>query len=182
MYPPMKLSLDELRLRTLGAADADLLVEATGEESAAALWGPRPAGPYSSTDARTALRAWDPESAGPVSFGVLRGSRLVAAVGLMPSGERVAELAYWVRPGQRRQGIGSRAVTAVTRWAHEPAGVRRVWLEINPDNEASLRLARRSGYRFEERLPRHCRCWTVDDPERDGWHDCLIWVHDLDAR
>jgi hypothetical protein len=34
-----------------------------------------------------------------------------------------------------------------------------------------------AGYRLEQRLPRHCRVWTSDDPDRDTWHDCLIWVH-----
>jgi hypothetical protein len=34
-----------------------------------------------------------------------------------------------------------------------------------------------AGYRFEERFPRHCRDWSSEDPTRDSWHDCLIWVH-----
>jgi RimJ/RimL family protein N-acetyltransferase len=44
-------------------------------------------------------------------------------------------------------------------------------------NEPSLRLARRVGYRFEGRIPRHCRDFACADAERDTWHDCLIWVH-----
>ncbi|MGI5215184.1 GNAT family N-acetyltransferase [Plantactinospora sp. CA-290183] len=178
MYPVMDLGLGDLRLRTLTVRDADLLVEATREESARALWGARPAGPYSLPDARAALLAWDHQSAGQVSYGVMDGARLVVAVGLMPDGAEAAELAYWVRPDQRRRGFGLRGVQAVTRWAHRDAGLHRVWLEINPANAASLRLAERAGYRFDERLPRHCRSWLADDPERDVWHDCLIWVHD----
>jgi RimJ/RimL family protein N-acetyltransferase len=53
----------------------------------------------------------------------------------------------------------------------------RIWLEIAPGNEPSLRLARRTGYRFEQRIPRHCRDWACEDAARDSWHDCLIWVH-----
>lgn len=179
--PVMDLDVAGLRLRTLTVRDADLLVEATREESAPALWGARPAGPYSLRDAQAALLAWDYQSAGQVAYGVLDASRLVAAVGLMPDGARAAELAYWVRPDQRRRGFGLRGVRAVTQWAHRDAGLQRVWLEINPDNAASLRLAERAGYRFDERLPRHCRSWIADDPERDVWHDCLIWVHDDEA-
>jgi hypothetical protein len=52
-----------------------------------------------------------------------------------------------------------------------------LWLEIAPGNEPSLRLARRPGYRFEQRIPRHCRDWVSEDAEHDSWHDCLIWVH-----
>jgi RimJ/RimL family protein N-acetyltransferase len=57
-----------------------------------------------------------------------------------------------VRPESRRQGIASTAVRRMTRWAHEQ-GLRRVWLEIDPVNAASLGVAERAGYRFEERLP-----------------------------
>lgn len=178
----MDLHLDGLWVRTLTPQDADLLVEATREESARALWDALPAGPYTLADAQAALQAWDHRSAGQVSYGVLHGSRLVAAVGLMPDGAEAAELAYWVRPDQRRRGYGRRAVQAVTQWAHRDAGLRRVWLEINPTNAPSLRLAERAGYRFAERLPRHCRSWIAHDPRLDVWHDCLIWVHDAEPR
>ncbi|MGN9911583.1 GNAT family N-acetyltransferase [Phytohabitans sp. LJ34] len=175
----MDLDLDGLRVRTLVAGDADLVVEATRAERRPALWGPRPAGPYSQDDARAALRAWEAEQ---VSYGVLDGPRLVAALGLMPSGPGAAELAYWVRPERRREGLGRRAVRAVTAWAHAHAGLTRVWLEIDPDNAPSLRLAESAGYRYEERMPRHCRTWAADDPAQDVWHDCLIWTHEASGR
>lgn len=180
MYPVMDVRLDGLRLRTLTELDASLLVEATRGESARALWDALPAGPYTLREAQTVLLAWDYRSAGQVSYGLLDGSTLVAAVGLMPDDApgASAELAYWVPSQQRRRGFGLRGVRAVTQWAHRDAGLRRVWLEINPDNAASLRLAERAGYRCDERLPRHCRSWVAADPEQDVWHDCLIWVHD----
>ena len=76
------------------------------------------------------------------SYGVFEGDRLVAAVGLMPDG-----------PGNADRG-----------------GFTRLWLEINPTNTASLRVAERAGYTFERRLPDHCR-------NEHSRHDCLIWVH-----
>lgn len=165
-------------MRVLGLADAELLTEATSGESGAALWGPRPAGPYSLADARAALAAWDPAAGGKFSVGILAGRRLLGAVGLMPDQPGSAELAYWTRPEERGRGLASRAVAAVTQWAHDGLAIPRVWLEINPDNEPSLRLARRAGYRFEQRLAGHCRNWSHDDADRDSWHDCLIWVHE----
>jgi RimJ/RimL family protein N-acetyltransferase len=173
----VELDLGDLRLRTLTPRDAVLLVEATKAESGSALWGPRPAGPYSLEDAQSALRDWDPHGERQVSFGVLQADRLVAALGLMPDGPHSAELAYWVRPERRRRGIALRSIQALTTWAHEHAGLARVWLEIDPDNTPSLKLAERAGYRREQRLPRHCRAWTSDDPDHDTWHDCLIWTH-----
>jgi RimJ/RimL family protein N-acetyltransferase len=175
-----QLDLGDLRLRTLSQDDAALLVEATRHEHARALWGPRPAGPYSLDDARTALQQWDPAQGKQVSYGVLLADRLVAALGLMPDSPHSAELAYWVRPEQRRRGIGLRSIGALTAWAHQDGGLARLWLEIDPDNTASLELARRAGYRLDQRLPRHCRAWLEDDPEHDQWHDCLIFAHTLE--
>ena len=178
MQPEENLDLaNGLHLRVLVRDDAALLVEATSEEQAPALWGPRPAGPYSLCDAQAALSAWDPAAEGQFSIGILHSRQLLGAVGLMPDRPGSAELAYWVRPGQRGRGIAAQAVRATTPWAHRSLGIPRIWLEINPGNEPSLRVARRAGYRFEQRLPRHCRDWACEDAEHDSWHDCLIWTH-----
>jgi len=166
-----------LRLRTLTTQDAHLVVEATGTETAPALWGPRPAGPYTLRDARAALNAWDPGVGRQASYGILKHDHLLGALGLMLDGPHSAELAYWVRPESRRQGLALRGIHALTRWAHDEPRLDRIWLEINPDNIPSLRLADRAGYRYEQRLPHHCRAWTAPDPGHDTWHNCLIWAH-----
>ena len=184
MQPEANLDLGNgLHLRVLGTGDAALLAEATSGESAPALWGPRPAGPYSLHDAHEALAAWDRAAGGQFSLGILHGQRLhsqrlLGAVGLMPDRPGSVELAYWTRPEERGRGIASRAVRAATRWAHGSLGIPRIWLEIRPGNEPSLRVARGAGFRFEQRLPRHCRDWAAEDAEQDSWHDCLIWGHE----
>ncbi|GGS68742.1 GNAT family N-acetyltransferase [Streptomyces cinerochromogenes] len=180
-FTDVELDLGDLRLRTLVTTDAALLVEATSREPGRSLWGARPVGPYSLRDAQAALAAWDPATAAQFCLGVLRGRRLLGAVGLMPEHPGSTELAYWVRPEERGRGIASRAVIAATLWVHDELAVPRVWLEIEPGNEPSLRLAQRVGYRFEQRMPQHCRAWTHQDAERDSRHDCLIWVHTSDG-
>jgi RimJ/RimL family protein N-acetyltransferase len=177
MPPDLNLDLgDGLYMRVLVPGDAAFLAEATSGESAPSLWGPRPAGPYSLHDGQAALAAWDPAAGGQFSVGVLRGQQLLGAVGLMPDHPGSAELAYWIRPEQRGRGIASRAVTAATVWAYSSLGLARIWLEIQPGNEPSLRVAQRAGYRFERRLARHCRDWSSEDAKHDSWHDCLIWA------
>jgi RimJ/RimL family protein N-acetyltransferase len=104
-----QLDLEDLHPRTLLQDDARLLVEATRHEQSRALWAPRPAGPYCLDDARTALQQWDPARGKRASYGVLRADRLVAALGLMFDSPHSVELAYWVRPEQRRHGIGCEA-------------------------------------------------------------------------
>lgn len=178
MRPDLTLHLGSgPHLRALVPDDAALLVEATSGETAPSLWGPRPAGPYSLPDAHAALAAWDPAAAGQFSLGILHGQQLAGAVGLMPDRPGSIELAYWIRPEQRGQGIALRAVHAVTLWAHRSLAIPRIWLEIEPGNESSLRVARRAGYHFEQRLTRHCRDWSAEDAGHDSWHDCLIWAY-----
>ncbi|HEX5996678.1 MAG TPA: GNAT family N-acetyltransferase [Jiangellales bacterium] len=171
------LMVGEYHLRTLTPHDAALVVEATAAEQAPAAWGPRPVGPYTFDDAVAALRAWDPDTSAQASIGVFEGGRLVGALGLMPDGPSSAELAYWVRPEYRGRGIAWRSVIAVTGWAHHAVPLSRIWLEINPTNAVSSRVAKRAGFHLEGRLVRHCRSWTHDDPALDSWHDCDIWVH-----
>ena len=62
MEPELDLG-DQLHMRVLVGDDAALLPEATSGESEPSLWGPRPAGPYSLHDARTALSDWIPPPA-----------------------------------------------------------------------------------------------------------------------
>lgn len=81
------------------------------------------------------------------------------------------------RPEERDRGIASLAVQAITLWAHHTLDAPRIWLEINPRNQPSLRLTRHAGYHLEQRLPSHCRDWSSEDAEHDSWHDCLIWTH-----
>lgn len=170
------LDVGELRLRTLGSADVAALVDATSGESGPALWGPRPAGPYTPADAVAALREWDATSGGQVSVGLFRDDRLVGALALMPDGPGSAELAYWIRPEERGRGLAVRGLQAFTGWALEAGGLKRAWLEIDPANTASRRVAERSGYLYEQLLTDHCRAWTRDDPAVDERHDCEIWV------
>ena len=169
---------DDLHMRALVAGDAALLAEATSGESAPSLWGPRPAGPYSLHDGQVALSAWDPAAGGQFSAGILHGPQLVGAVGLMPEHPGSIELAYWIRPERRGRGIASRAVRAMTLWAHPNLAAPRIWLEIRSGNQPSLRVAQRSGYHFEQRLPQHCRDWSCEDAGQDSRHDCLIWAHE----
>jgi RimJ/RimL family protein N-acetyltransferase len=178
MRPDLPLDLgDGVHLRALVPDDAALLTEATRGETAPSLWGPRPTGPYPPEDARAALDAWDPAAGGQFSLAILSGRQLIGAVGLMPDRPGSAELAYWIRPDERGRGIASRAVRTVTVWAHRSLAIPRIWLEIEPDNEPSVRVAQRAGYQFDERLAQHCRDWASHDVGHDSWHDCLIWAH-----
>jgi RimJ/RimL family protein N-acetyltransferase len=61
------------------------------------------------------------------------------------------EVGYWVAADARRSGIGSRVVELLTRFAFEALAFPYVEIVISPENEASLRVARRCGYAEQRR-------------------------------
>jgi len=81
------------------------------------------------------------------------------------------EIAYWVRQEARGRGFASRAVRLLALWALDQLRLRCVWLEVDPDNFASLRVAEKAGFVREVVLPDHCR-----DAASGELHDCVIFA------
>lgn len=97
--------------------------------------------------------------------------RLVARVALhtsLPAG--TAEIAYWVLPDARRQGVAVRAARAVTRWGHDHLGLSRIVLEHSVLNTASCAVANSLGYALETTSQ---SVQLLDD----GRHDVHLHVH-----
>jgi len=59
------------------------------------------------------------------------------------------EIGYALAREARGRGIATRALGLVTRYALADLGLERVQLDIATDNEASMRVAERCGYRRE---------------------------------
>lgn len=92
------------------------------------------------------------------AFAVLEAGGLVGNVVLKrgaPGGDR-AEVGYWTVAAARGRGVAPRAVEALTLWAFEALagdGLARIDLLHEGDNDASCRVAEKSGYAFTEILP-----------------------------
>jgi RimJ/RimL family protein N-acetyltransferase len=61
-----------------------------------------------------------------------------------PANGRV-EVGYSVRPECRGRGLATRILSTFSQWLADQ-GVQTVVLSVRPDNEASLRIARRAGF------------------------------------
>ncbi|WP_351236019.1 GNAT family N-acetyltransferase [Streptomyces sp. NPDC002133] len=61
----------------------------------------------------------------------------------------IAECAYWVLPAARGAGVASRALTALSSWALDETGFHRLELDHSTRNEASCRVAAKSGFVLE---------------------------------
>jgi RimJ/RimL family protein N-acetyltransferase len=62
---------------------------------------------------------------------------------------RQGEIGYVVVGEARGRGVAGRALRLVTDWAIAGLGLERVELRIDVDNEPSIRVAERAGYRRE---------------------------------
>ncbi|MFI6854756.1 GNAT family N-acetyltransferase [Streptomyces sp. NPDC050416] len=75
-----------------------------------------------------------------------------------------AEVAYWTAPAARGRGVAARATTALAHWALDEIGFHRLELLHAVRNEASCRVASRTGFTLEGTKRR-----AILHP--DGWHD-----------
>ncbi|MCQ4212910.1 GNAT family N-acetyltransferase [Streptomyces longispororuber] len=82
--------------------------------------------------------------------------------------EGLAEVAYWMLPAARGQGVAPRALDTLTDWAFA-TGFHRLDLLHSTRNEPSCRVAAKAGYPLEG-TRRSSALHT------DGWHDMHVHV------
>ncbi|XVQ14384.1 GNAT family N-acetyltransferase [Spirillospora sp. CA-255316] len=85
-----------------------------------------------------------------------------------------ATIGYGIGSAHRGQRLAVRAVQVLTHYAHEELGLAHVYLEIEPDNHPSTRVARAAGFHLTDRAPA-----PVRDKGRD--YTLLTWVHHADV-
>ncbi|MFF0739611.1 GNAT family N-acetyltransferase [Streptomyces sp. NPDC004111] len=160
------LELDEVVLRPWSRDDIDepttldALVAAANDPQIA-LWNPLPAADRDAAAKWLEVRenAWD---AGNVAtFAIVENTRLTATTDTVPGllgaltvrwtdrADGLAMIGYWLLPAARGWGLATRATIAAADWAFATAGVRRLELAHAVENEASCRVAARSGFPAE---------------------------------
>jgi RimJ/RimL family protein N-acetyltransferase len=121
---------------------------------------------------RAAIRRWQREwqREGRVrAWAVRAAGELVGGCELRLRPDAMADLSYWTLAGHRRRGYATRAVRLVCGHAFEKMQVARIQLSIEPDNAASLAVARGAGFTAED-TGDSPRTLTVTQPgwRRDG--------------
>jgi len=131
--------------------------------------------PYTESDARAWFRTARRErrSGRLLPLRVVRRSDgvLLGGVGLHAIEESAAraEVGYWLGPEYWGQGYATEAVNLVVRSAFRSLGLHRIEARVYPWNQASIRLARRCGFRYEGRLR--------DEVQKDGkWISTLLFA------
>jgi RimJ/RimL family protein N-acetyltransferase len=102
------------------------------------------------------------ESSEAAEFAILDDGRCVGSIWLDLGPSSRATVGYWLLPEARGQGLMTRALVLVTRWAFAELGLRRIGLLADPRNAASVNVAERAGFRREGVL----RSWVDVNGER----------------
>lgn len=149
----IKIETARLRLTPLSEDDADFIAGLLNEPSFLRYIGDR--GVRNADDARRYIREGPVASYARHGYGLLR-------VGLKPSGTPIGicgvlrrdtlpepDLGFSLLPAYWSQGYALEAAEAALRHAREVQNVGRVLAITNTDNEPSMRLLARLGFRFE---------------------------------
>jgi len=75
----------------------------------------------------------------------------IGRCGLLPwtiDGVDEVEIAYLIAKPWQRQGLGTEAAQALVRHGFETLGLKRLIALVDPENEASIKTAKKAGLRF----------------------------------
>ena len=152
--PDPALTDGVVSLRPFGEADIEqILAACRDEEIQRFLPIPRP---YERSDAEAYVartkRQW--AEGWKAAFAIVPAEdpeRVLGAINLAIA-ESVANSGYWVAPDARGLGVATRALHLLSTWAMETVGLGVILLEIRPENEASIAVARAAGFHEAGRL------------------------------
>jgi RimJ/RimL family protein N-acetyltransferase len=96
-------------------------------------------------------------------------SRALGGSGLHPrGGEGSLEIGYWIRADALGRGLATEVAAVLTRVGFEKLELDRVDVQVDPENERSLNVARKLGFVEEGRLRRRLPPKEDDGPRRDS--------------
>jgi ribosomal-protein-alanine N-acetyltransferase len=146
------LETERLHLRPLEFADADALFPALSSEENMRYWS---RGPIESVEKVREYIRWNVDGADVECFALTKLEATSDAMGwviLMHKGEGQAEVGYILRPDAQGQGFAREAGHALMRHALETRKLRRVFADVDPDNQGSIKLLENLGMSREGHL------------------------------
>ena len=100
------------------------------------------------------------------------GERFIGQItlgGLVFGAYRGGHIGYWIDHRYANQGYTTRAVKALTHFAFSELQLHRIEINLRPENEASKKVAEKSGYLYEGIRPRYLHI-------AGDWRDHLTFV------
>lgn len=160
---------ERLIIRRYSISDAPALASAANHEEVASYMSDRFASPYTAADAEIFIQQTfhdDDSAAYPHSVAILlkpgflcnpstTEPLIIGGMGTHPLADilyRTWDLGYYLSPSVWRQGYGTEALNAFTRWAFETwPTLNRIQAHVYESNMASQRLLQKCGFVLEGR-------------------------------
>lgn len=143
--PPAPLSDGVVRVRPRTDADVPIIVAARHDPESRR-WlddAPDDAPPRSAAEI---AETWHRGEAAPMVIADADSDEPVGLINVQFRSDDEATIAYQVFGSRRGRGIAGRALELVVGWCFRDLGLRRLLLEIDPANTASLRVAAKCGF------------------------------------
>lgn len=159
-YPKPELRSDKVHLRKWSSEDLRC-VEAASTDPEIPRGTTVPA-KYSEEEGRAWIeRQWSRQTTGQGLSMAIADPQTDEAQGLVYLGlrriEGHCELGYWLIPGARGQGLGTAAISLVSRWVLRDTEIYRLVAYVEPHNLASCALLRKCGFTEEGLLRSYLR-------------------------
>ena len=106
------------------------------------------------------------------SFGVFKGPNLIGQInlsGIIYGALRGGHIGYWIDRQYANRGYMTMAVNMVTDFAFTELELHRIEINIRPENEPSIKVATKCGFRFEGLRQNYLH---IDGAWRD--HHCYV--------
>jgi RimJ/RimL family protein N-acetyltransferase len=173
--PPYRIETDRLVIRCYDPEDAPLLKEAV-DSSLEHLrpWMPWARNEPQSLDEKVQLlrmfrSQFDADENYPYGVFAPDESRQLGGAGLHPrGGDGSLEIGYFIRADAIGQGFATEVAAVLTRAGIEKSGLVRIDVQVEPENERSIRIPRKLGFTEEARLRRRLEPKEEGGPRRDS--------------
>ena len=151
----MELRDGDLVLRPWTEDDVPALVRACNEEQIRR-WLPEIPSPYTEEHGLAYVRGEvSPEEQ---TFAITLAGVVAGSIGMTLNAQAYrGTFGYWVAASARGQGVCTRALRLLSRYALDELGLQRLDLITDPDNGASQRVAEKVGFQREGVMRAHLR-------------------------
>lgn len=141
-----------VQLRPMTLDDVAVLSPWMQDPKAMAYWATPPL--VSQTQVEDFVRKNLPEVVGgaATAWMILEGEAAAGFVNVYDIRNRMAGIGYMIAPERWGRGLAPAAVQAVLAKAFGVLDLHRVYLDIDPDNKASVRVAGKLGFRLEAHM------------------------------
>lgn len=146
------LQTERLTLRPLSLDDAEALFPALSDASNMRYWS---RGPIESVAAVREYITYNVSPLGIECFAITETGATKKALGwviLIDRNPGQAEVGYILRPDAQGRGIAREAVSRALEHGFGSRGLRRIYADIDPDNERSIESVKALGFQYEGRL------------------------------